>query len=298
MLFTAEKSHLHLTLVFVDLCNSTRLYEQLGDDAAQHKVRLTLDALRHRASMHDGRLIKEIGDESMLVFHHTDDALNFAAELPHLEYELGVRFKTGIHSGEVIAEQNDIYGDAVNTAARIVSLACSGQMLISKESLDALEQMPPLCRELPPVVVKGKQTALRLCELLDQQAPEHTQVIDPASLEALTTAPRLKLSAMGLSWTLDAKEGDVSVGRDPSCTVQVPLPQISRIHLRIEPRGSHWWLHDQSTNGTLIQEQGSQTIILRRESTRLLLTGLLHLAPGHPEHHDMTRFSYELQHNY
>jgi hypothetical protein len=63
----------------------------------------------------------------------------------------------------------------------------------------------------------------------------------------------------------------------------VPLPHISRVHLRIEPQGNHWLIHDQSTNGTLLREQGAAPLLLRREQHRLLHGGTLHLIPATPD---------------
>jgi adenylate cyclase len=64
--------------------------------------------------------------------------------------------RTGVHTGQVIAQGDDVFGDAVNTAARIVGLAAPGQILFSYQALDTLADRPQT-RALPPMSVRGKQ---------------------------------------------------------------------------------------------------------------------------------------------
>jgi pSer/pThr/pTyr-binding forkhead associated (FHA) protein len=72
----------------------------------------------------------------------------------------------------------------------------------------------------------------------------------------------------------------VTLGRGAENTVVLALPQVSRNHLRIESRGSYWLVHDQSTNGTLLREEGAQPLMLRRDQSRLAGKGMLELAPS------------------
>ena len=62
--------------------------------------------------------------------------------------------------------------------------------------------------------------------------------------------------------------------------VVLALPRVSRTHLRIESRGPQWLIHDQSTNGTLLREEGAQPVMLRRDQSRLAGRGTLELAPS------------------
>jgi len=286
MTTTPTNTRKQLTLMFADVCGSTRLYESLGDETAQRKINGLLSALRAEAAQHGGRVIKEIGDESMLVFETADQALALARSLPPLQAEHDLQCKVGIHTGEVIQRDDDVFGDAVNTAARIVSLATPGQVLMSRQTLDLLDQAnQPQTRPLPPMAVRGKSQALQLVELAEDQQADYTQVLDNEQIKQLRAdfTPALKLNWPGGSLQLNGQDGGISIGREENNKVVLPLPHVSRVHLRIESQGHHWLVQDQSTNGTLVREQGASPLLLRREQHRLLDTGTLHLTPADPE---------------
>lgn len=277
--------HTHLTLAFVDVCGSTRLYEKIGDDAAQRRIGGMLDALRTAAQQNQGRVVKEIGDESMIAFPRVGDAIAFARGLPGLQLAQDLRCKTGIHSGEVIVRAQDVFGDAVNTAARIAALATPGQVLLSQTSIDELDEPArPTVRKLPPLAVHGKREALRLVELAEDRDADYTQMIDDRQLAAVHNRlnTRLHLQWDGGHLEVGPHDDGITLGREPGNAIALPLPQVSRVHARIEFHTSHWLLHDQSTNGTQIQEEGSRPLLLRRQQQRLLHAGTLDLAASHP----------------
>jgi len=279
---TSSPDKTNLTLMFVDVCGSTSLYESLGDAPAQQKINGLLNGLRTTALRHGGRVVKEIGDESMLVFDRSDDALALARELPLLQQQHQLQCKTGIHAGQVIAQDNDVFGDAVNTAARIVGLAAPGQILFSQQALETLAYRPQT-RALPPMSVRGKQQALQLAELVEDQQADYTQVLDAGELASLRENHAATLKLTWAEGNLELKGSGISIGRENDNNLVVPLPHISRVHLRIEPQGNHWLIHDQSTNGTLLREQGAAPLLLRHEQHRLLDAGTLHLIPAEPD---------------
>lgn len=271
-----------LVLIFVDICGSTRLYEELGDADARARIQHILDALQEKAAAVGGRVIKEIGDESMIAFEGMGDAWAFVQELPDIQQAGDMQCKTGIHSGHVIVENGDVFGDAVNTAARIVSLAAPGRVLLSRNALEALpEAERPQVRALPPTASRGKRAMPDLFEVLDEGV-EHTQALDGPQLDSLrrSLASGLRLSWSGGQLELSPGCDEVTLGRGTENTVVLALPRVSRTHLRIESRGPQWLIHDQSTNGTLLREEGAQPVMLRRDQSRLAGRGTLELAPS------------------
>ena len=111
---------------------------------------------------------------------------------------------------------------------------------------------------------------------------DRTEVIGPAGLAALreTLGGPLRLSWAGgeREWAPGCE--DITVGRDPANTITLALPQVSRVHLRIESRGPYWLVHDQSTNGTRVCNDGESGMLLQREPCRLGRAGHLELAPA------------------
>src|SRR4051812_32939762 len=116
----------HATVLFADVSGSTKLYESEGDKVAMMAITNCLDQLRQSAEASGGRVVKTIGDEVMVVFP-TPDAAALAASsmqsaidgLPAVgATKLAVRI--GFHCGPVIQSGNDLFGDTVNLAARLV----------------------------------------------------------------------------------------------------------------------------------------------------------------------------------
>ena len=93
---------------------------------------------------HRGRIVKLMGDGALAEFASVVDALSsavriqeamvaFNADLPH---QTQILFRIGINLGDVIIDGNDIYGDGVNIAARIESLAPPGGICVSRKVYD------------------------------------------------------------------------------------------------------------------------------------------------------------------
>lgn len=286
MATTDSPRQAYMILMFVDVCGSTRLYETLGDERAQAMINGLLTAIRRAVEDSGGTVVKEIGDESMIVFDSIHSALSLARELPGLQQDHQLSCKTGIHGGNALLRDGDVFGDAVNTAARIVGLATPGQVLISQSSLDRMpESDRPNTRNLPPMSARGKSGMLMLVELAEDLEADYTQEFSPATIAnlRLSLAQKLSIKWHAGSMRLDAGHEGIVIGREADCDVVLALPHVSRRHLRIESHGDHWLVHDQSTNGTLVCEQGSESLILRRERHRLVKAGTLHLVPSKPD---------------
>jgi len=92
-----------------------------------------------KISRHRGRTVKNTGDGLLAEFASVVDAVRCAVEIqremvdrePEVPEERRIRFRMGINLGDVIVEDNDIFGDGVNVAARLEMLAEPGGMCIS-----------------------------------------------------------------------------------------------------------------------------------------------------------------------
>jgi adenylate cyclase len=95
---------------------------------------------------HSGRIVKTTGDGMLVEFASVVDAVRCAAELQRamLDREAGmpedrrIRFRIGINLGDVIVEDDDIFGDGVNVAARLEALAEPGGICISRTVRDQI----------------------------------------------------------------------------------------------------------------------------------------------------------------
>jgi len=132
-----------VTFLFTDLKGSTAMYERLGDLNAYALVREHFALLGAAVQEHSGAVVKTIGDAVMAVFSRPADAVSAAlhilAEIERFNGEHGqpgIILKIGAHCGPSIAvtlnDNLDYFGQTVNVAARIQSLADAGEICISE----------------------------------------------------------------------------------------------------------------------------------------------------------------------
>ncbi len=87
-----------------------------------------------------GKLVKELGDGILASFPTVSDALNAAIKIQKQCNQIGgFKLRIGIHQGEVVVENEDIFGDAVNLASRIQTLGVAGSVLFSDKVADEIK---------------------------------------------------------------------------------------------------------------------------------------------------------------
>jgi class 3 adenylate cyclase len=133
-------------ILFADIADSTALTERLGDAAFREKARELDEALRRAITSNGGTAIdgKLLGDGVLATFGAAREAIACAQELHRLAAGSGgaepsdqriatsdLLLHVGIHAGDVIRESNNVYGGAVNIAARISGEAAAGETLVS-----------------------------------------------------------------------------------------------------------------------------------------------------------------------
>ena len=124
--------HQILAILFSDIVDYSRL---MGEDES-----LALSLLKKNREVHSklcdkhkGKIIKEIGDGTLVVFSEAENAINYAIDLMEEAGKVReLKFRIGIHIGEVSQEDKDIFGDGVNIASRIQSKAQKNQVLVSE----------------------------------------------------------------------------------------------------------------------------------------------------------------------
>lgn len=119
-----------MTLAFTDIVDSTALAERIGDEGWVALVKDHEATIRRIVARHQGTVVKMLGDGSMLAFDSARAAVRAALEI---QASTGETFavRIGIHTGEVTRTEGDLLGITVNKAARVASIAGSGQILAS-----------------------------------------------------------------------------------------------------------------------------------------------------------------------
>ncbi len=125
-------------VMFTDMVGSTALAQE-NEPAALALLQEQADRARPVVSAYHGRLVKSTGDGLLIEFPSALDAVEAAVELQrriearnHGPGAVPLRLRIGVHLGDVQRRDNDIFGDAVNVAARVESAAEPGGICISE----------------------------------------------------------------------------------------------------------------------------------------------------------------------
>lgn len=280
-----------LTILFADVAGSTRLYEQLGDQQARQAIAECIVVMTSAVIDSGGRVVKTIGDEIMCCFPGPAQAVPAALKIQ--EKVTGRQFsgtelmiRIGAHHGPVLEENGDVFGDAVNLAARMAGVARGGQIIVTGECLQGVDaSIRDMARQVDQAPVKGKADLVTVYEILPEQdgATHIMKAIDPTVVTGEHTAAGLILECAGSRLSLGSA-GVAVIGRSPHCDLVVPAETASRQHARIEYRRGKFLLVDQSTNGTFVRFQDGQTLFLKREESPLWGRGQISLGDAGFEH--------------
>ncbi|MFN8060454.1 MAG: adenylate/guanylate cyclase domain-containing protein [Vicinamibacterales bacterium] len=270
-------------ILFADIAGSTRLYQDLGDASAQALVRSSLALLTRVAERYDGRLVKTIGDEIMCRFPDAERALRAAcamqvalrAEAP--PGPVAVKVRIGLHVGPTIDRERDVFGDAVNTAARLRDIARPGQVITTAETVAAASaDVRAKARLVDRAVLPGRSQETDVYELLWDPLAKVTLLAMTLDAQTSPASAILRLRHLGEERTVQPSDV-VRLGRDPECELLVASDLASRQHARIEYSRGKFVLTDDSTNGTFVLVDGATEVYLRRESLPLSGRGLIGL---------------------
>ncbi len=121
-------------ILFADISDSTALTERLGDAAFRERARDLDGALRGVIREHSGTPVegKLLGDGVLAVFTSARQTIEAALRCGKAGGEAGLPLHLGIHAGDVIREEGNVYGGAVNIASRIAGLSTAGDVLVSE----------------------------------------------------------------------------------------------------------------------------------------------------------------------
>lgn len=164
-----------LTFLFTDLKDSTAMYDRIGDATAYNLVRQHFDLLEAAIREHRGALVKTIGDAVMATFVQSADAVRAALDMiDRTDAAVGgdsvsLVVKVGIHRGRAIAvtsnDRLDYFGQTVNIAGRVQSLAAGNEVLVSDAVFQAAGVADVLAGrriEEAPAVMKGVAEEIRV----------------------------------------------------------------------------------------------------------------------------------------
>ncbi|MEW6543915.1 MAG: DUF5939 domain-containing protein [Nitrospirota bacterium] len=176
-----------VTILFSDLRESTRLYEEAGDAPAYGHVRRHFDFLKERVARNGGAVVKTIGDAVMAVFYRPADGMRCCLEI---QRDLGpfnraspdqrpLTIKLGLHQGPAIAinanGRLDYFGRTVNVASRLLRESRGGDVVATRETVQdptvdrvLTEEKASVGEEWTPTL-RGLTRPLTLCRIAPAQ---------------------------------------------------------------------------------------------------------------------------------
>ncbi len=273
-----------LAIMFADIAGSTKLYETIGNDRAREVTSRCIALLSAVTAEYKGRVVKTIGDEVMCTFPTADSASQAAVRMQETVADeaasLGnLHIRVGFHFGEVILENGDVFGDAVNLAARMAAQARGDQIITTGETLDAMSPYLRFgSRELITTTVKGKAAPIQIIELTWGEEEELTVM---GGRDAVTVlAPNTvtgQVSFHGQNVEVNENNPSITIGRDKNNTFSVLDSMSSRVHAKVECRRGKIVLIDQSTNGTFVVTSQKERAFVHRDEYILQGRGVIGL---------------------
>ena len=272
-----------VTIMFVDIAGSTRLYQEYGDTLAQDSIARCLIRMSEIIKRHKGTVVKFIGDEILCYLTDPELAFQAAFKLQETAKETvdqnGVRLllRIGMHYGSAIVEATDMFGDSVNVTAAMRDIAKGGQIIAT----DAIvEHIPPeishFTRRYDTSRIKGRQEQTIIYEIM-WEGEASTQILSGTTTLENMKSSKLQLSFQDSEIALLANMPALTIGRDENCGIVIAGSLVSRQHAIVEYRRGKFLLRDQSTNGTYVLTEDGRSIYLRREEFPLWGNGKISL---------------------
>ena len=288
-------------ILFADVSGSSSLFKREGDLNARKIISQLIEMMRHAVKQEGGTVIKTIGDEIMSVFSSPELAVHSAISMQQsgLLQDHGLTLRIGIHTGEVIEENNDVYGEAVNDAAALVNIAKGKQIIISGALLN---QLPTQLREkseaFDHIQLKGSIDAEMIYriqweshEIEKDWESKATQMYMPAINLKHEQQLSIELTINDASLSISHAEMPFTIGRSLDQNLVINVPQSSRQHCELDYKRGKFVLIDRSSNGTFLCQGGVSTpIYLRREESPLMTQGKIHFTNNSESEVDVIHF--------
>lgn len=275
-----------ITILFADVSGSTKLFELRGDVMARSLISAVLGALGDVAGRHGGRVIKTIGDEVMCTFPDALKGLTAATDMQkRVAHDPGfakenLAIRIGLHHGDALIEDNDVYGDAVNTAARMASLAKREQIVTTATTVGVVTANAVKSRSLGTARVAGKVMPIEIVDVLWQDDMANVTTVQRAIRlpgQDGITGTKLTVRYRGRVMDLTPTSPPFTLGRDATSSLVIDAEWVSRNHAMIEYKRGYFMLSDRSTNGTWVKLGEDDELRLHRDEIHLRKTGTISL---------------------
>src|SRR5215475_9463073 len=162
------------TIFFTDVVGSTTYFDRFGDTAGLLLLHRHDNLVTNAVAEFCGTVVKTIGDSVMAEFPKPVFAVRAAVQIQRRLFEQNqdiaetdrLRIRAGINCGVGFRRGNDLFGEAINVAARITKRSGPGQILISQTVREAIGAMEVTCESFGKVTLEGKGEGEELHEVI------------------------------------------------------------------------------------------------------------------------------------
>lgn len=253
-----------LTVLFTDIVGSSKYFKANGDIAGRRMLQVHQDIATPAVIEHGGDVLKILGDSVMAYFLNSLEALKAAIKIQQRfgEYNQSkpekdhIHVRICLHFGEGIVEDNDIYGDVVNMAAKFLPFVQGDQIFISRQARNQIKDLSAV--DYQPVKLPDNPETLKGLEIL-QVIWKQSVHFDPLAKNLLYIRPIWNLGKQNFTkaWGNLGKDIKTTWGekiekenflndkshiliiRDPSLSVTIAKHVIDFLRLNLGWEGVH-----------------------------------------------------------
>jgi adenylate cyclase len=222
------------TLLIIDVVESVRLMEANEQDAVRQWQRLVQLVVHDVLPQHAGRMVKSLGDGLMLEFATPRPAVHAALHIQQLCHAANhgvpharrMHLRAGVHTGQYVKDQHDIYGADVNLAVRLTTLAGPGEIIVSAPVRDQLT--PALdgdIEDLGDCYMKHLANPVRAYRVGDAGA---APIIEPGSNRPLDLRPTVAVIPFAAR---GAEPGHALIGEAVADELIAALSKTAELHV-------------------------------------------------------------------
>lgn len=269
-------------VLIADLTGSTSLFERVGTQAAMQHVTVVVARMRELIEEAGGVCVKSKGDDTVSFFDHPDRAFQAAWGMVTEDWADGLSIHAGIYHGEVLFRESEIYGDAVNTSARLASAAKPGEILIGHNCwIDLPKDSQDRFMLIGELQFKGKQEPTKVYSCTDVKLDARTVIFSKSS----ATSSRIESAEFQFgdsSWRLVSGE-TLTLGRSPENDIVLDHAWVSRKHSQVTIRQGQLEYVDHSSSGTVLRNDDGSEVFVHRRTNLLSGSGRIFLGNGSEE---------------
>jgi len=272
-------------ILAADVAGYSRLIGADEEGTLNRLRSIRTDVINPKVTEHHGRIVKTTGDGLLVEFTSVIDALRCASEIQTAMAEANVgiaadkriEFRIGVHQGDIVVEDGDIFGDGVNVAARLETLADPGDICVSaRVQEDAAGKLDLTFEDLGEQSLKNIARPVRVYRVRLATAENTPKVMSTASGPALTLPDKPSIAVL----PFQNMSGDPEQEYFADGMVEEIITALSRIRwLFVIARNSSFTYKGQSIDVKQVgRELGVRYVLegsVRKAGQRVRITGQL-----------------------